>query len=840
MSLKAYRNKRDFERTREPSGAPRGRSKRPIFVVQLHHARQRHFDFRLQVGNVLKSWAVPKGPSMDPSVKRLAVEVEDHPLDYADFEGDIPEGNYGAGHVECFDRGLWSTETDPQAQLRKGHLDFTLDGDRLKGHWHLVRSHRKERQPSWFLIKGKDAFAGDFEADDMLEGSSPQQHKRAPVKTKAKTPAGRKKTAAGSNSRPSPALVKRQPKETIDAGFFAPELTQWRAEVPKGDDWLHEIKWDGYRILTAVADGEVKAWSRNALPWSDRIPDVVAAVRQLGLKSARLDGELVVLVDGRSDFGALQKTLSGQAQASLTYVLFDLIHLHGHDLSALPLLERKRLLEQILERAPKGTAQHLRYSAHVVGNAEAMLDMVHTSRLEGVVSKRTASPYRPGRTGDWLKIKRLDSDEFAVVGYTTAKGQRQGFGSLLLGRPSAGGGWDFAGRVGTGFTDAQLSQIAKQLVGHVRKTPTVHAPTIDPLLRGAHWVTPNVVAEVYYRGLGGNGLLRQPSLKTLRPDKSVDDLRDADRAAPAPKAAPSSHAMPDFTSAVAITHPDRKVFPDQGITKLEVAEYYASIMDWFLPGVVERPLSVLRCPEGLVSECFFQKHLTRGLSHVGTISLKEGSGRKQAYLYPSDADSIIELVQFGSLEFHPWGATIDDPDHATQVVFDLDPGDGVAWSQIVSAAQRVRKLLAQLSLTSFVRTTGGKGLHVVLPLHPAAPWDVAKDFSRGFADTLAQMHPEQFVAVAGKAKRPGRIYIDYLRNSRGATSVASYSLRARPGAPVAVPLRWEELGRLGSGAAFDLRTTPKRLARLRGDPWEAFDATRQDLDEVAERLAKIG
>ena len=620
--------------------------------------------------------------------------------------------------------------------------------------------------------------------------------------------------------------------------FFAPQLTQLRADVPTADDWLHEIKWDGYRILTAVADGEVKAWSRNALPWNERIADVVEAVRQLGMKSARLDGELVVLVDGRSDFSALQKTLSGQAQASLTYVLFDLIHCNGHDLSALPLLERKEILEQILAHAPKEATQHLRYSSHVVGHADAMLAMVDKSRLEGVVSKRTAAPYHPGRSGDWLKIKRLDSDEFAVVGYTAPKGQRQGFGSLLLGRPSAEGGWDFAGRVGTGFSDAQLGRVGEQLARHVRTKPTVHAQTIDPLLRGAHWVTPKVVAEVYYRGLGGHGLLRQPSLKTLRPDKSVDDLRDADRAAPAPKAAPSSRAMPSFSSPIAITHPDRKVYPDQDITKLEVAEYYGSIMDWFLPGALERPLSVLRCPEGLVSECFFQKHLTRGLNHVGTVSLKEGSGRKQSYLYAADADSIIELVQFGSLEFHPWGATIDDPDHATQLVFDLDPGDGVPWSRIKSAARCVRKLLAQLSLTSFVRTTGGKGLHVVLPLNPAAPWDVAKDFSRGFADTLAHMHPEQFVAVAGKTKRPGRIYIDYLRNSRGATSVASYSLRARPGAPVAVPLRWEELGRLSS-AAFDLRSTPKRLARLRSDPWEAFDDTRQDLQEVAGRLAKI-
>jgi bifunctional non-homologous end joining protein LigD len=846
-SLRDYQRKRDFSKTREPAAddgvAP---DQRAIFVVQLHHASRRHFDFRLQVGDVLKSWAVPKGPSYDPQVKRLAVEVEDHPVSYASFEGDIEHG-YGKGHVDRFDAGVWTTTGDAEAQLQKGHLRFELFGQRLKGGWHLVRSGRKERQPAWFLIKAKDAFAGDVEADDLLDAKMTRST-RAAAKTPATKAAAKKSTA---RKKPVP-QEKKTPRARLaraaaalagaraapaSSDFFKPELARLRESPPKGEQWLHEVKWDGYRILAAIADGELNLWSRNALPWNHRLPDIAQSLASLGLHSARLDGELIALdAHGHSDFNALQQTLSGEAQLPLVYMLFDLPYLEGSDLSRVGLLQRKQLLQQLLAHAPK----HLAFSSHAIGDGEGAFRMATEQQLEGIVSKRVDSAYHAGRGDDWLKIKRLESDEFAVVGYTPPKGSRHGFGSLLLARPDPGvaNGWIYVGRVGTGFSDEQLRLLGKMIAGKGSRKPTVKLTAIDPLLRDASWVKPAAVAEVYYRGIGNKSLLRQPSLKTMRTDKTAADLADADRAAPAPRGEPaatrrkSAGAKPE---AIAITHPDRVVFPDDGYTKQDVADYYTSVMKWFLPGVVDRPTSVIRCPEGTAKACFFQKHMIQGLKHVGSARLKEESGAQATYIYPLNADSVIELVQFGALEFHPWSATVQQPDLADRVVFDLDPGDDVAWDRVVAAARLVRKLLAQLGLESFLRTTGGKGLHVVVPLNPACAWPQVKDFAHAFASTMAQAHPLEIIATASKSQRNGLIYVDYLRNSRGATSVASYSLRARSGAPVAMPLRWSELGKLKSGRDFDIRSAPKRLARLRSDPWAGIDEVRQGLDDLMEK-----
>ncbi|PXV55810.1 bifunctional non-homologous end joining protein LigD [Dyella jiangningensis] len=837
MTLAEYRRKRDFSRTREPAAGTKSRAGHPIFVVQLHHARRRHFDFRLQVGKVLKSWAVPKGPSFDPGVKRLAVEVEDHPLSYADFEGDIPEGNYGAGHVDCFDRGTWSTDEDPGAQLRKGHLEFSLQGKRLHGRWHLVRSHRKERQPTWFLIKAKDAYAGDLEADDLLESeAAPPASERASGKAKPE-----KRAAASKRAKPAKSAARAADghrKERIDTEFFAPALAQLREQVPRGEDWLHEVKWDGYRLLTAVVGGKVKCWSRNALPWNERVPEIVEAIESLGLRSARLDGELIVLAEGRSDFNALQKTLSGERPGEFLYMLFDLIHLDGWDLHAVPLVERKARLKALLDR-PRGPASALLgFSEHVVGDGDAVWAGVMQAGLEGIVSKRVDSSYRAGRSGDWVKIKRQDSDEFAVVGYTRGKGSRKGFGSLLLGRPSPRGGWDYAGRVGTGFSDAQLRKISDELAARGSSAkPTVHAAGIDPELRGAHWVKPEVVVEVFYRGIAGNGLLRQPSLKAMREDKSVRDLlssdRDSGRAA-AKREVPMKKADDDAVRGIAITHPDREIYP--GIRKRDLAAYYDAVMDWFLPGVIQRPMSILRCPDGVGKPCFFQKHLGAGVPKVGSVMLTEQGGKRREYICPDDAASIIELVQFGAVEFHPWGCTAADTTHADRIVFDMDPGEGVSWARVQAAARLARRWLDELGLQSFLRCTGGKGLHVVVPLRPAAPWAEVKSFAKSFAEAMAQAQPEEFIAVSTLSRRKGLIFVDYLRNGRGATSVASYSLRARAGAPVAVPLRWSELGKLPGPAAFDLRTVQQRLRRLRGDPWEGIDTVRQSLGDALRKL----
>jgi bifunctional non-homologous end joining protein LigD len=856
MPLTDYQRKRHFDRTREPSGDRAGaRSGRTIFVVQLHHARARHYDFRLQVGDTLKSWAVPKGPSYDPAVKRLAVEVEDHPVSYADFEGDIAEGNYGAGHVDLFDRGVWTCQGDAEAQWAKGHIEFELFGKRLKGAWHLVRSHRRERQPAWFLIKAKDRYAGKLEADELLDARMRRSTRQAASKSTARAVTakrGEKPLPVRSKSPPAPrrpalsALTKQAAKhgepEHIDGAFFAPELAQLRERAPAGDDWLHEVKWDGYRLLTTVAEGEVTIWSRNGLRWNERLPEIVQAVRDLGAPSLRLDGELIALRYGQSDFNALQKTLAGEAQAPLAYMLFDLPHLAGYDISRAPLQTRKALLQRLLA----GAGHPLAFSSHVVGRGEEVFSQAEQQGLEGIVCKRAQSPYRAGRGDDWVKIKRIESDEFAVVGYTEPRGSRTGLGSLLLGRPAADGGWDFAGRVGSGLGAEQLHQLERQLKLQRHATPSVHAASIDPLLRHAHWVTPQLVVEVFYRGVGNRGLLRQPSLKALRMDKSPEALRDSDRASPAPAKPPrrrptaktaakskSAATAEVDPSTIVITHPDRVVYPDDGISKQAVADYYLAVMDRFLPSVQGRPTSVVRCPEGSGKPCFFQKHLLPGLRHVSGVPLKEDSGGSGIYLCPDSAAAVIELVQFGALEFHPWGATAAEPELADQVVFDFDPAPDVAWSRVVAAARLARKLLRQVKLESFVRTTGGKGLHVVVPLRPSVPWPQVKAFAHAFADSLAQLHPLEFVAVANKAQRKGRIYVDYLRNGRGATAVASYSLRARPGAPVATPLRWEELGKLSSGADFTLSNVPARLARLRRDPWEGFTAIEQDLQAIS-------
>lgn len=846
MSLEGYRRKRRFEKTPEPR--PEGSAAsghRPLFVVQLHHASRRHYDVRLQVGDVLKSWACPKGPSYDPEVKRLAVEVEDHPVSYAAFQGDIPDG-YGAGHVDLFDTGVWSTSGDAEAQLQKGHLRFELFGDRLRGGWHLVRSHRKERQPAWFLIKDKDVFVADIEADDLLDkamvkstvNAAGRSGGAADVATKLKhssrkkTPANQKRKSASAAKLAARTEGARAAKSSGE--FFEPELAILRESPPVGERWLHEVKWDGYRILTTIEDGQVRLWSRNVKPWEDKIPDIRQAIEALSLRSARLDGELIAITEGQPDFNALQRTLSGEAPSPLAYVLFDMPYLEGFDLSRSPLIARKQALSDLLGESPPA---HLSYSSHVVGNGEEAFQGASQQRLEGIMSKRVDSPYRGGRGDDWVKVKRLESDEFAVVGYTDAKGSRSGFGSLLLAKPREGG-WYYVGRVGTGFNSAMLGALRKKLDAQKRAKADIEHTDDAP--RDAYWIEPTMVAEVFYRGIGNQGLLRQPSLKTMREDKAPKDLSSGDRGAPPKRAVASTRKRKNATATpITITHPDRVVYPADGYTKQDVADYYKTVMDWFLPGVLERPTSTIRYPEGIDEPSFFQKHIPAGgLKHVGSARLKEETGAAAVYLYPESPDSVMELVQYNAIEFHPWGAHVGTPDVADRVIFDLDPGPDVAWARVIAAARLTRKLLEDLELQSFVRTTGGKGLHVVVPLNPGSEWPVVKEFAQGFASAMAGAHPLDFTATSTKTLRNKKIYVDYLRNGRGATAVASYSLRGRRGAPVAVPLRWEELGKIKGGNQFDVKSAPARLKRLRKDPWEGIDAVRQDLESVLQKLGE--
>lgn len=848
MSLTEYRRKRRFDQTREPEPGkrvPKGR--RPIFVVQLHHASRRHYDFRLQVGDALKSWAVPKGPSYDPKVKRMAVEVEDHPLDYATFEGEIPQGHYGGGHVAQFDHGVWSSEGDVEAQLAKGHLRFELFGDKLKGGWHLVRSGKPARQPQWLLFKDEDAYAGKLEADDLLadvtappEADAARAGRGKPRKLKRE----RVEVAGPKRKRDWAALAAKLPgarKAKAPTEAFEPQLARLGESAPEGEQWLHEIKWDGYRILATMAKGSVQLWSRNALSWTQKLPDIAAAIEGLGLVSIALDGELIAGQGRKEDFNLLQATLSGERAGTLVLALFDLLHVDGVDISAAPLRERKSLLQKMLDNAP---SPHLAFSSHIEADGASAYALAGEQHFEGIISKRADRGYHPGRSDDWRKTKQLASDEFAVVGYTAPRGSRSGFGSLLLAKPDAEHGWRYVGRVGTGFTDAMLAEISQRIGRAGGAKPTAHVGTLDTDLRRATWFAPRFVVEVFYRGIGRQELLRQPSLKAVREDKRVEDLRDSDRgpaAKPAAKKAAKAAARRTRTPAAradaelpTLSSPGKVLYPDDGITKQQVWDYYRAVMPWLLPEIVGRPLSIIRCPAGTGRPCFFQKHHTAGLERVDAVRLKEEGGHAAEYLVARDEVAVLELVQFNALEFHPWGAHADDPDRADRVVFDLDPGPDVPFAEVRRAAVDIRRHLEALELESFLRVSGGKGLHVVVPLQPGCDWALVKRFAHGFADALAQSEPDRFLATATKRLRARRIFVDYLRNGRGATAVASYSLRARPGAPVAMPLSWAQLPKLHRADSFPMAEALSHLRRRRKDPWEGIERLRQNLSRWAQ------
>lgn len=827
MSLHEYERKRRFDQTPEPRGGQAGRAgHRPIFVVQLHHASSRHYDFRLEADGVLKSWAVPKGPSLRPGEKRLAVEVEDHPLDYASFEGDIPQGHYGAGHVQVFDHGHWTCEGDPLEAIAAGKLDFILFGEKLGGAWKLVRTNLRGKQRQWLLIKRDDEFAADQEADDLV--AAPAASAAATARSKpARSRATTSEQAAPGTPARAPAMPRKRgnseaawkrraleldgARDTPYPPGYPPQLCKLRALAPAGDDWLHEIKWDGYRLLADLVQGEVRLRSRNGQDWNAMFPEVVAAVRALPVRDARLDGELVVVdAQGRSDFSALQRTIDGTAKAQLRYLVFDLPGVAGVDISRAPLRQRKALLKELLGDGPGLIA----FSDHVLGHGPEVFATSARAGLEGIVSKRVDSAYAGGRSEAWVKVKHEQTDEFVVVGYTAPKGTRSGFGSLLMARVDKGV-LVYAGRVGTGYDDAMLKSLLARLQPlHSDRAP-VELPAHVPFKpRSVHWVKPQLVAEVAFRGWGKEGLLRQAAFKRLREDKDMAALQ-ADAG--------------DGAGTVTITHPERVVYPRDGITKGQVADYYRRVAPLLLPELAGRPLSLLRCPNGAGGECFFQKHYAPSLGKaVHAVPLKQKSGTED-YLYVEDIDGVLALVQMNTLELHPWGSTVAAPEKPDRLVFDLDPGPGVSWPQVKDAARQVRANLRKTGLESFVRLSGGKGLHVVVPIDPGPSWDTVKEFCEAFANAMAQQQPERYIATMSKAKREQKIFIDWLRNGRGSTSVCSWSLRAREHATVAMPLRWEELGKVDSPDQFTLDKALQRAARLKGDPWKDIATLSQAL-----------
>ena len=814
-------------------------------MVQLHHASRRHYDFRLEVDGTLKSWAVPKGPSLRAGEKRLAVEVEDHPLDYADFAGDIPEGHYGAGHVDIFDDGTWTPAGDPADGIRRGKLEFELHGDRLRGGWKLVRTQIKGGdKPQWLLLKRDDEAARDAEADDLmpeaLQRSTRADERRRAAKrvtktTKVAKKSAAKKTAAGKKPRKAPTGHWARRAAGIDGATplrddtpVPPQLALARTSPPEGQQWLHEVKWDGYRMLARLRGGEATLRSRNDLDWTSKLPRMAEALQALPVADADLDGEMIALdAEGRSDFGLLQQALKSGKSADLRYALFDVPTIAGVDLRESPLVERKALLKTLLEEAPNPP---LFYSSHGVGNGAEAFAASLEAGLEGIVSKRVDAPYVGARNGDWIKLRHHTGEDYVVVGYTAPTGSRTSFGALLLAREAEGGGLEYVGRVGSGYSQAMLRAIHRELQPLRQEAPTVDLPAHTPLRdRHVTWVRPELVVEVAFRGWGREGLLRQASFLRLRDDKRRTPAkgRRAGARNPSVANAPKKRTAKP-SSGVRISSPERVVYTGKGITKSEVADYYRAIADWMLPWVAGRPLSLLRCPDGAGGECFFQKNHRGALGgSVDRVALSRNKGEAASYIAVHDVDGLLELVQMNVLEFHPWGSTIEHLEHPDTLVFDLDPGPGVGWKQIVAAARELRERMGDVGLESFARLSGGKGVHVVVPIAPVHDWNTAKGFCEAVARTLATIAPKRYVATASKELRKGRLFIDWLRNGRGATSVASWSLRARPGAGVAMPVRWDELGRAKSGDHYDLAGALRRASRLARDPWEGWDKARE-------------
>ncbi len=834
-TLERYRKKRDFAKTREPAGAKAATAER-VFVVQKHAARRLHYDLRLQFGDTLKSWAVPQGPSLDPKVRRLAVQTEDHPLEYADFEERIPKGQYGGGAMIVWDRGTWVPMADPDEDYRKGTLKFRLAGEKLGGGWMLVRLKRKEgeRGDNWLLIKERDPYARP-EAEGNIVDERPESvlsGRRVEELAKAETPAA---SAPRARRRPMPKLASLTGARRADLRQeVRPLLASPAAQAPDGDGWLHEIKFDGYRTIARIDRGEVRLITRSGLDWTERYGVLAQAFQELSCEQALIDGEIVVQDErGVSNFSALQDALSQGRTEKLVFFAFDLTHLDGYALMDVPLLERKRALEALL--APvAGPASALQFSDHVVGNGPAFLAQAANLKLEGVISKRADSAYRSGRSKSWLKVKARPDDDFRIVGYSELKADGV-FRGLLLAEETRQG-LRYVGRCGTGFSRTQASDLHARLAALRQDEPTVDLPP-EERRKDIVWVRPVLTAQVEYANRTGDGILRHASYRGLRQDKV------AERAAePAPEPPPRKRWVTDEDLAsVWVTNPDRRMVGADRPTTLELALYYAQVGDWMLPELHDRPVSLVRCPSGKAADCFFQRHAHSGMPEaIRRISLREeGSKERADYLYVENARGLLALAQFGAVELHSWGCRVDKPERPDRMVFDLDPDEGLPWRQVVEAAFVVRESLADLGFVPFLKTTGGKGLHVVVALARRQGWPEVRRFAEVFAVHMARRLPKLFTANMAKSSRRGRIFLDYLRNGRSATAVAAYSLRARPRVPVSTPLGWHELGDIDDAADLNYSTVPRRLTEL-ADPWAELAGSARSLTKEMERRLQAG
>ena len=887
--LSPYRAKRDFEKTREPSGDAAVRPAQALrFVVQKHDATRLHYDLRLELDGVFKSWAVTKGPSLDPHDKRLAVEVEDHPLDYGDFEGTIPKGQYGGGTVQLWDRGTWAPEgMTPEAGLASGDLKFTLEGEKLHGSWVLVRMKHDRtggKRTNWLLIKHKDAAAREGDADALLgqdrsvasgrameeiaagRGRAPKPfmveaakggrpdavwQSNAPAKdvdpprtpkARAKAPAPKATTAGPRKAKTAQAIAMPE--------FVPPQLCRLVDHPPVGATWAHEIKFDGYRVQARVTDGQSALRTRKGLDWTEKFTAIAAAFA--GLPDCVVDGEIVALDHaGAPDFAALQAAIADGRTDPLVFFAFDLLFADGEDLRALGLVRRKERLKALLEVAAPD-APLLRYVDHFDAGGDAVLKAACRMSLEGIVSKRLDAPYTSGRSDTWTKAKCRGGHEVVIGGWADTDGR---FRSLLAGTHK-GDHLVYIGRVGTGYGQAVVEQLLPRLKAHAASKSPFSGLNAPKTGKGIHWLDGGLVAEIQYAGWTEDGMVRQASFKGLRDDKPAAEVVAEEPARPTtPLAEPAASATPKKTAVVhrpqpngavmgvTITHPDKVFWPDDGrgqpVTKLDLARYFEAVGPWLMKHIAGRPCSIVRAPDGIVGEHFFQRHAMPGTSALLTL-VKVGEDKKP-YLEIDRVEGLAAVAQNGAVELHPWNCIPGQPTVPGRLVFDLDPGPEVEFSAVIAGARAIKDRLEDLGLVSFCKTTGGKGLHVVTPL--AAPkkggpdWAAAKAFARDVCAAMAADDPAAYLITMAKKARTGRIYLDYLRNDDTATAVAVLSPRARPGATVSMPVAWTEVKKGLDPAAFTLRTVPERLARTKA--WADYDEGARPLDRAIKRLGTI-
>ncbi|MGU3494376.1 DNA ligase D [Xanthobacteraceae bacterium A53D] len=869
--LKAYQSRRDFEKTQEPSGTVSiANSKRRRFVIQKHDATRLHYDLRLELDGVFKSWAVTRGPSLDPHDKRLAVEVEDHPLDYGDFEGTIPKGQYGGGTVMLWDRGYWEPEgsSSPENALAKGDFKFTLDGERLHGSFVLVRMKRDRNggtRTNWLLIKHRDEHAVEENGAAVLEDNATSVASGRAMEViaagKGRKPKGfmtvapplasdatwdSRKGLSAERRKSSPARKAKSAKSASLPDFIAPQLCETRDRPPSEDGWIHEIKFDGYRIQMRVEDGSVTLKTRKGLDWTKRYAAIAQAAGTL--PNVIIDGEACALdANGAPDFAALQAALSEGKTDALVFFAFDMLFQEGEDLRPLSLVERKERLQALLTENGEDTL--LRYVDHFDSGGDAVLRSACRLSLEGIISKRADAPYESGRTKTWVKSKCRGGHEVVIGGYATTNGA---FRSLLVG-VNRGNGFVYVGRVGTGYGAAKVKTLLPKLKAlKASKSPFtgIGAPKAAP---GVIWLKPELVAEIEFAGWTADGLVRQAAFKGLREDKPAEEVEAEKPATPSkadvPEPARPSPKRPSRRSGkadvmgVLLSNPDKALWPDAGdgepITKEDLAHYFEAVGEWMMPHIQGRPSSIIRAPDGIGGEQFFQRHAMPGTSSL--LELTTVFGDKKPYLQVDRIEGLAAIAQIGGLEIHPWNCQPGSPEVPGRFVFDLDPGPDVPFAQVVEAAREMRDLLEELGLISFCKTTGGKGLHVVTPLkmdkRSKLAWPDAKAFAHGVCQVMAHESPDRYLTKMSKNLRKGRIFLDYLRNDRMATAVAPLSPRARPGATVSMPLNWTQVKTDLDPGRYTVRTVPALLKR--STAWADYCDAERPLGPAIKRLEKM-